>query len=156
MIEELTELKRCSLFAEFSQIELEKVINIAHKKTIITGDYAFRENEKGDNLIIIRLGTLRLMKIDSSGDAKQLTLLGTGSYVGEMALFDDGLRSASGVAVERCDIWKIPYAELREILENNVGMAAKFYKSMARGISRRLNYLNEDFMALKKFLKNRN
>ncbi|KAA3604674.1 MAG: cyclic nucleotide-binding domain-containing protein [Calditrichaeota bacterium] len=155
MIEELNELKRCSLFAEFSQIELEKVISVAHKETIIPGDHAFHENEEGDNLIIIRLGTLRLMKIDTGGDAKQLALLGTGSYVGEMALFDEGLRSASGVAVERCDIWKIPYSELRELLENNVGMAAKFYKSMARGISRRLNYLNEDFMALKKFLKSR-
>ncbi|MCC7431731.1 cyclic nucleotide-binding domain-containing protein [bacterium] len=151
----IDELKNSSLFADFSRDELNAVERIIKRETITAGDYAFREGEKGDSLIIIRMGTLKLTKIDKGGDAKDLATLSSGAYVGEMAMFDEGLRSASGIATERTEILILPYKELRNLLSNHVAMAAKFYERLASGISHRLNYLNHDFLSLKRFLKPR-
>ena len=146
------DLKKILLFADFTQEELEKVRNISRKAKISQGEYAFHEEKPGDTLILLDLGTLKLTKKTKKGEDQVLVQLGSGSYLGEMSFFDQGLRSASGVAMENCQITVIPIAGLIALLDKNPSMAAKFYRRMAMGISQRLKYMNEDFAALKIFL----
>lgn len=146
------DLKKILLFADFTQEELEKVRNISRKAKISQGEYAFHEDKPGDTLILLDLGTLKLTKKTKKGEDQVLVQLGSGSYLGEMSLFDQGLRSASGVAMENCQLTVIPIAGLIALLDKNPSMAAKFYRRMAMGIAQRLKYMNEDFAALKTFL----
>lgn len=146
------DLKKILLFADFTEEELEKVRNISRKAKISQGEYAFHEDKPGDTLILLDLGTLKLTKKAKKGEDQVLVQLGSGSYLGEMSLFDQGLRSASGVAMENCQLTVIPIAGLIALLNKNPSMAAKFYRRMAMGIAQRLKYMNEDFAALKTFL----
>jgi CRP-like cAMP-binding protein len=146
------DLKKNLLFADFTEEELEKVRSISHKAKISPGEYAFHEDKPGDTLILLDLGTLKLTKKTKKGEEQELVQLGSGSYVGEMSFFDQGLRSASGVAMENCQITVLPISALRSLLDKNPSMAAKFYRRMAMGVAQRLKYMNEDFAALKNFL----
>ncbi len=146
------DLKKNLLFADFTPEELEKVRGISRQEKISQGGYAFLEDKPGDTLILLDLGTLKLTKKTKKGEEQELVHLGSGSYVGEMSFFDQGLRSASGVAMEPCQVTVIPIPALRSLLDQNPSMAAKFYQRMARGIAQRLKYMNEDFAALKNFL----
>ena len=146
------DLKRILLFADFTEEELEKVRGISRQAKISQGEYAFHEDKPGDTLILLDLGTLKLTKKTKKGEEQELVQLGSGSYVGEMSFFDQGLRSASGVAMENCQITVIPISALRSLLDKNPPMAAKFFRRMAMGVAQRLKYMNEDFAALKSFL----
>ena len=146
------DLKKNLLFADFTEEELEKVRSISRKAKISQGEYAFHEDKPGDTLILLDLGTLKLTKKTKKGEEQELVQLGSGSYVGEMSFFDQGLRSASGVAMENCQITVLPISALRSLLDKNPPMAAKFYRRMAMGVAQRLKYMNEDFAALKNFL----
>ena len=146
------DLKKFLLFTDFSQEELEKVRSISRKAKISQGEYAFHEDKPGDTLILLEWGTLKLTKKTKKEEEQELVQLGSGSYLGEMSFFDQGLRSASGLAMENCQITIIPIAGLISLLDKNPSMAAKFYRRMAMGISQRLKYMNEDFAALKTFL----
>jgi len=146
------DLKKNLLFADFTEEELEKVRSISRKAKISQGEYAFHEDKPGDTLILLDLGTLKLTKKTKKGEEQELVQLGSGSYVGEMSFFDQGLRSASGVAMENCQITVLPISALRSLLDKNPPMAAKFYRRMAMGVAQRLKYMNEDFAALKAFL----
>ena len=146
------DLKNILLFADFTEEELEKVRSISRKAKISQGEYAFHEDKPGDTLILLDLGTLKLTKKTKKGEEQELVQLGSGSYVGEMSFFDQGLRSASGVAMENCQITVLPISALRSLLDKNPPMAAKFYRRMAMGVAQRLKYMNEDFAALKNFL----
>jgi len=146
------DLKKFLLFADFTEEELEKVQGISRKAKISPGEYAFLEDKPGDTLILLDLGTLKLSKKTKKGEEQELVQLGSGSYLGEMSFFDQGLRSASGVAMENCQITAIPIPALRSLLDKNPSMAAKFYRRMAMGVAQRLKYMNEDFAALKTFL----
>ena len=146
------DLKKNLLFADFTEEELEKVRGISRKAKISQGEYAFQEDKPGDTLILLDLGTLKLTKKTKKGEEQELVQLGSGSYVGEMSFFDQGLRSASGVAMENCQITVLPISALRSLLDKNPPMAAKFYRRMAMGVAQRLKYMNEDFAALKNFL----
>ena len=146
------DLKKFLLFADFTEEELEKARAISREAKLSQGEYAFHEDKPGDTLILLELGTLKLTKRTKKGEEQELVQLGSGSYVGEMSFFDQGLRSASGVAMEACQVTVIPIPALRSLLDKNPSMAAKFYKRLAMGISQRLKYMNEDFAALKNFL----
>jgi len=146
------DLKKILLFADFTEEELEKVRGISRKSKISQGEVAFHENKPGDTLILLDLGTLKLTKKTRKGEDQELVQLGSGSYVGEMSFFDQGLRSASGIAMENCQITVIPIPDLISLLDKNPAMASKFYRRMAMGIAQRLRYMNEDFAALKSFL----
>jgi CRP-like cAMP-binding protein len=145
-------LKKILLFADFTEEELEKVRSISRKAKLSPGEYAFQEDKPGDTLILLDLGTLKLTKKTKKEEEQELVQLGSGSYVGEMSFFDQGLRSASGVATEHCQITVIPISAFRSLLDKNPPMASKFYRRMAMGIAQRLKYMNEDFAALKNFL----
>ncbi len=145
-------LKKILLFADFSQEELEKVRSISRKAKISQGESVFQEGKPGDPLILLELGTLKLAKKTPKAGDQELIQLGTGTYLGEMSFFDQGIRSASATAMEHCQITVVPIPALRSLLDQNHSMAAKFYKRMAMGIAQRLKYMNEDFAALKTFL----
>ncbi|MCP4717095.1 MAG: cyclic nucleotide-binding domain-containing protein [Deltaproteobacteria bacterium] len=146
------ELKKYSLFAEFDADELRKLDKIAQKSTVNKGEYIFNEGEHGDSLIIVRMGSIRLSKKNKEGVDQDLQIIGSGTWVGEMALFGEKQRTASGVALERSEIYRILYDDLEKLLQQNTAMEAKFYKAIAHGIARRLNYLNSDVATLKKYL----
>ncbi len=146
------DLKKILLFADFTEEELEKVRSISRKAKLSQGEYAFQEDKPGDTLILLDLGTLKLTKKTKKGEEQELVQMGSGSYLGEMSFFEQGLRSASGLAMENCQITVIPISALRSLLDKNPSMAAKFYRRMAMGIAQRLKYMNEDFAALKNFL----
>ncbi len=146
------EWKKILLFSDFTEEELEQVQAISRKGKISRGEFAFLEDYPGDTLILLHLGTLKLTKKTGAGEEQELIQIGSGNYLGEMSFFDQGLRSASGQALENCQITTIPIPALKSLLEQNPSMAAKFYRRMAMGISQRLRYMNEDFAALKNFL----
>ncbi len=144
--------KNILLFADFTEEELEKVRGISRRAKLLQGEYAFYEEKPGDTLILLDLGTLKLTKKAPKGEDQELVVLGSGTYVGEMSFFDQGLRSTTGRAMENCQVTVIPIPALRALLDKNPSMAAKFYKHMAMGIAQRLKYMNEDVAALKNYL----
>lgn len=149
----MTLLKKCVLFSDFTGDQLEALAAIAAKKQVQAGLYVFREGDPGESLIIIETGTLSLTKKDRQEAEIELNIVGSGSVIGEMAMLNEGVRSTSGKALERTSLYLIPYSALLNLLERNDAMAAKFYRRMATSIAKRLNYMNHDVVALKKFLK---
>jgi CRP-like cAMP-binding protein len=147
-----TDLKKIRLFTDFTQEELEEVRKISRREKISQGEFAFEEGKPGETLILLDMGTLKLTKMTREGEDQELVQLGSGTSMGEMSFFDQELRSASGVAMENCQVTIIPIPALRSLLDKSPSMAAKFYKRIAMGIAQRLKYMNEDFAALKNFM----
>ena len=148
-------LKSINLFAEFTDEDIADLKKRLRSEVLTPGQYAFQENEPGDSLFIIALGTLRLTKKTKDGEIGELTLLGSGSYLGEMAFLDQSPRSATAQAVERCETMVLSFGDLRQFLETHPPAAVQFYKRLAIGIARRLRYMNDDFAFLKSFLQQR-
>lgn len=143
--------KKVNLFKEFNDQELDEVSNISRKVVIQQGELAFREEDIGDSLLIINLGSIRLLKKIPEGEEAEIAVLSTYDYVGEMALFGKMKRSASGKALERSELIQVPYQALMTLLDAKPVMAAKFYKNIASGISQRLRVMNEEFSFLKNY-----
>lgn len=106
MNETIAYLKQSDIFYQFTHTQLELVSNLCQEKTFNEGETIFEENSGSKELYIIIQGEVDII-IDPSVVGKQqeekmiLTTLRRGQSFGEVALVDEGLRSATAQARQK-------------------------------------------------------
>lgn len=89
-------LQKKSIFSSLSKSHLEQLIRIGKEITIEPGSYLVHEGDIASNFFIIIEGTLEVVKSDEAHqNAYDIAHLTTGDTIGEVALIDQGTRSAS-------------------------------------------------------------
>ena len=89
---------------------------MAEFKNLKANEILFKEGEKPDNMYIIKSGQIAIFA-GSGENEKQLTTMGVGELVGELALFDKRHRSASARALCDSSLVVLPYAALEKQLD---------------------------------------
>jgi len=87
-------LATVEIFSELPQADIARLAKVTVVRQYKDGDVIVREGELGVAFYVVAQGQVEVFK--GSGDSEQsLTTLGEGSFFGEMALFDNHVRSAS-------------------------------------------------------------
>jgi len=87
-------LKRVHLFRGLDESELDEIAAISQKMVLQSGELVIEQNTTGNEMYIISEGSVDVF-IKGLDDERGLVMLGKGQVVGEMALIDQGYRSAS-------------------------------------------------------------
>ncbi|MFW5748919.1 MAG: Crp/Fnr family transcriptional regulator [Chloroflexota bacterium] len=93
-------LKQADIFDELTNTQLELIASICSERHYQTGDIIFEENTPGDELYVISTGEVEiqvdpsLVGREAAGGAHTIAVLRRGQSFGEVALVDQGLRSA--------------------------------------------------------------
>jgi CRP/FNR family cyclic AMP-dependent transcriptional regulator len=94
-------LREVDIFQDLSESQLERVAQICEERVCHIGAVIFEENTASDELYIIADGMVdirvdpSILGIPSQADPTTITTLRRGQVFGEVALVDQGLRSAS-------------------------------------------------------------
>ncbi len=98
-------LKQSDIFYQFTPTQLELVANICQEGTFQKNDLIFRENSSSKELYIIVQGEVDIFvdpslvsAADTAVENTTIATLRRGQNFGEVALVDEGLRSASACA----------------------------------------------------------
>jgi len=91
-------LRSIPLFSGMSDGSIEIIAEIVRDARFPSGASLVREGEPGDSFLIIRTGSATVEQ-----DGRTLRELGAGDFLGEIALIDGGLRTASVTALEPID-----------------------------------------------------
>lgn len=102
-------LKQSDIFYKFTATQLELVANLCQEVTMQEGEVIFRENSEGKELYVIAQGEVEILLNPalvggpSSGKQKEtrIATLRRGQSFGEVALVDEGLRSATARAAQK-------------------------------------------------------
>ena len=90
-------LKKVELFSGLSLDELQAVAAICREKSLHPGEVIARQGDPGDEFYIVTAGFVAV--VIAGEPEKVIVNLGKGQSVGEMALIDQGPRSATVRAV---------------------------------------------------------
>ncbi len=102
-------LKQSDIFYQFTPTQLEMVANLCQEVVFQAGETIFRENSSSKELYIITQGEVEILinpsTISSASDREKqvdsvIATLRRGQSFGEIALVDEGLRSASARAAQ--------------------------------------------------------
>lgn len=102
-------LKQSDIFYQFTPTQLEKVANLYQEVVFQAGEIIFKENSSSKELYVIAQGEVEILinpsTIGSASDNKYtdsvIATLRRGQSFGEIALVDEGLRSASARATQK-------------------------------------------------------
>ena len=113
-----------------SAADIRDVVAAAKVETVRAGQALIKEGETGDDIFIIRSGSMVVEKM-IGGKPVFLSYVPAGSYVGEMAVIDGGARSATVRAAVKSDVIRIPGEAFRPLLGAKPGLLAKLREEMA-------------------------
>ena len=114
------------LFADLDRRELQGVSSSMKERTFKPGQTIASEGQTGIGFFVIAEGTA---KVTQGGEER--ATLGPGDYFGEIALIDDGLRTASVTADSELKAYGLTSWEFRPLVESNASIAWKLLKVMA-------------------------
>jgi len=94
----IDKLKGISFFAEMSEYDLGQIAEITEEKNYAKGDVIIEERTSAERFFIICKGKIEITKQFEDGEEFVLAVHSDGDFFGEMALLDEGLRSATARA----------------------------------------------------------
>ncbi len=120
-------LQRVPLFADFERRELQRLARSFRERTFQAGSTVADEGKTGAGFFVIESGEATV-----SVRGAERGKLRAGDYFGEVALIDDGARSATVKAETDLHCYGLTSWEFRPLVEDNASMAWKLLETMAK------------------------
>ena len=120
-------LKRVPLFAELGDKELERLARSFRDRTFSAGQEVVTEGRGGVGFFVIESGEAAV-----SVHGEERASIGPGDYFGEVALIDEGPRSASITATSDLKCWGLTPWDFRPLVETNAAIAWPLLQAVAK------------------------
>ena len=133
------------LFAEFTEEELDEFLELLDPVSARAGEPIVRQDEMGDCMYIVLSGRARVVHHKAGRDI-DLALLNPGDFFGELALVDEGPRSADVIAIEDCALLKITQAVIAAVAGVYPTAAFKLLIAIGRIMVERLRLSNQRYV----------
>jgi CRP-like cAMP-binding protein len=138
-------LSRVPIFEELNSRELQAIDRILHRREYVQDEFIFRQGEPGMGMYIVQKGAVSIV---SEPENQELFEMGDGDFFGEVALLDQGPRSATAIARTTSVIFGFFQPDLLELIERNPRLGLKILLRVARHVGERLRRANKRVLAL--------
>jgi SulP family sulfate permease len=118
------------------------------KRTCRAGDRIFARGDAGDELFLIRRGSVRIMLPINGKQARHISTFGRGDFFGEMAFLDGDARSADAIAFTDVDLFVLSRKTFDVFADEHKKVAVKLMEGLASVLAGRLRYANAELQAL--------
>ena len=146
--DKILRLKGINIFEGLSVSELAAVASVTEEIDQPAGETVIKEGESGESMYLIISGEVLVIKEagESGKDEIELARIGAGDYFGEMALFEDTVRSATIRTDEESRFLILHKQEFTEIVREYPQIALH----ICRALSERLRSLHAKVQGLDK------
>ncbi len=124
-------LKEVSIFSKLNDEELNLLIKTTHEKFYPKDSFVVRKDDAGTSLFLIRSGEVKIVLEEATGGEIPLSMLGEGSFFGEISLFDGRPRSATVIAQKDTTIVEISREDFLQQITTSPEIALKILVEMA-------------------------
>lgn len=120
-------LQHVPLFAELGTRELKRLSGSFKERTFEAGQSVATEGEHGAGFFVIESGEA-VVKVHGEERAR----LGPGDYFGDIAMIDQGDRTASIEAVTDLECYGLTFWDFRPLIESDARIAWPLLQAMAK------------------------
>jgi signal transduction histidine kinase len=131
-------LKKVPFFADFTEAQIHQVAVIGEITPYTAGYRIFKEGEQADRFYIIVSGSVRVYGRNVEGEEVTYNIFQEGDYLGELALLDGEVRSASATCLEPTTFFTLERGAFRILVNSSPLLYERVFAGVARMI-RRLN-----------------
>jgi len=136
--EQRTELVRfissISIFYSLSADILAAIVDKCHVVRFDPEETIFEEGDPGDSFYMIRDGHVKIVRMDE-GSELLMAVLDAGEAFGEMALLVGQPRSATGKAMDECELVRLMASDFKKLTLENDELLIQMNRLMAQRVS---------------------
>ena len=134
--DKILRLKNINIFEGLSASELAAIASVTEEVEYPAGEIVIKEGETGETMYLILKGFVTVIKDEGKEDRSEIELarIGAGDYFGEMALFEDAVRSATIRTVEDSRFLVLHKQEFTEIVREYPQIALHICKVLSNRI----------------------
>jgi CRP/FNR family transcriptional regulator, cyclic AMP receptor protein len=124
-------LGRVPAFSTLVPSDLERIARVSVPRRFEPGEVVFREGDASDTCYVVREGHARA--IHEHGDGRTITLatFGPGDIFGELAMFEDELRSATVEAIEPTSVVAVLGPDMRRLMTEHPDISMRLVVALA-------------------------
>lgn len=138
-------LRGVDLFHGLTTDQLQRLVSISHSEVHNTDDVIFSQGSPGDKMYVVTRGQVEIRFDDNKGGSQTELYLGEGQIFGEMALLDQGTRSASVIAIEDgTTVYGISSQDFMNLCKADTAIGYVMMRNMALDLSFKLRRKNLD------------
>lgn len=141
----MTVLRQADIFYELTDSQLEQVAAICEERVFEAGEIVFEENTHGDELYVIAHGEIEiqvnpaLISGRETAGPQTIATLRRGQSFGEIALVDEGLRSASARCAQHdTRLIVIPRDKLMQLCEAQPQLGYRLMRNLAADLAMKI------------------
>ena len=124
-------LKGIEIFEALSVSELAAVASVTEEIVCPPGEIVIKEGDPGETMYLLIKGEVSVIKDQGEGHEIELDRIGAGDYFGEMALFEDVLRSATIRTEQESRLLVLHKQEFKEIVREYPQIALNICKVLS-------------------------
>jgi CRP-like cAMP-binding protein len=132
---------RVPLFRGLKKRQLERLARQFVPRKYGAGDAIVTQGKGGEGFFIIESGKAEAIRVRADGEKVVVNTFGPTDFFGEIALLDDGLRTASVIAVEPTQCLALTRWDFISVLKEDVDMAITILEEMAKRFRMALDVL---------------
>jgi CRP-like cAMP-binding protein len=129
-------LRKVPLFHGLPEGDLQSFADLARERSYPKGSVIVFEDDPGDALYLVAAGQVKVVLIAEDGREVILSVLGEGSFFGEMAVIDEEPRSAHVIAMEDSNLLVIRREDFHARLRQMPEVAIALLKEISRRLRR--------------------
>jgi CRP-like cAMP-binding protein len=137
-------LRRIKMLADVDERLLASLLTYLEVVRVPAFGNVVTKGEHGDALFMVLEGELRA-RVMVGGQETTLTTMGVGECFGELAIVDQGPRSADVVANQPAVLVKVSEAALKKMFAEAPALAAPFMLALTRVIAQRVRLLTKRY-----------
>ena len=142
------ELYEIDLFQGRKEETLTALQACMELRSFKAGEKIFARGDAGDELFLIRRGSVRIMLPLNNSKSHHLGTFTRGNFFGEMAFLDRDTRSADAVVFTDTDLFALSRKNFDAFAEEHKKVALNLLDGLARTLAIRLRYTNAELRAL--------
>jgi CRP/FNR family transcriptional regulator, cyclic AMP receptor protein len=124
-------LRSVLLFEDLENSELLRIADRLNAKKYRKNNLVIFEEDEGQTLYIIRSGRVKISRINGAGEEVILAILGASDFFGELAIIDEGPRSATVTSLDEVELLTINRKDFFELIHDYPSISIALLRMMA-------------------------
>lgn len=137
-----TIIANTTIFNKLNKKSISKISEITHTRKYETGEKIFVQGDPGIGLYIVQEGIIKIYQTDKFSNDREIIEFAKGDFFGDMALFDNEIRSATAVSHTESKLIVIFKPDLDNFIDRNPSLGINILRSISQIIVTRLRQLN--------------
>ena len=146
--EQLLAVQDFELFRGFDEKTLGKLIASLRELSVPQGNKVFSRGDQGDEIFLVRRGSVRILLPLEGGKRHHLATVGHGDFFGELSFLDRGVRSADAEAKVPTDLYVLSRSRFDGEIQSEAAVGVQVFAHLALAIAERLRQTDAELQAL--------